>query len=98
MRALITGGRAGIGAGIARALAGDGSDVVVGARTRDQIEAVADEIVGRSPTPGRSSMRSPRPTHPLSRTSHRRSLVIRLLDLGDAHADTQPSAGWHSAD
>src|SRR6516165_7967698 len=46
MRALVTGGGRGIGAGIARALAGDGWDVVVGARSRDQVEAVAGEIGG----------------------------------------------------
>jgi NAD(P)-dependent dehydrogenase (short-subunit alcohol dehydrogenase family) len=46
MRAFVTGGGRGIGAGIARALAGDGWDVVVGARSREQIEAVADEIGG----------------------------------------------------
>jgi len=47
MRAFVTGGGRGIGAGIARALAGDGWDVVVGARSREQVEAVADEIGGR---------------------------------------------------
>ena len=47
MRAFVTGGGRGIGAGIARALAGDGWDVVVGARSRDQVEAVADEIGGK---------------------------------------------------
>lgn len=46
MRALVTGGGRGIGVGIARALAGDGWEVVVGARSRDQVEAVADEIGG----------------------------------------------------
>ena len=46
MRALVTGGGRGIGAGIARALAGDAWDVVVGARNRGQVEAVADEISG----------------------------------------------------
>jgi NAD(P)-dependent dehydrogenase (short-subunit alcohol dehydrogenase family) len=46
MRAFVTGGGRGIGAGIARALAGDGWDVVVGARSREQVEAVADEIDG----------------------------------------------------
>jgi len=46
MRAFVTGGGRGIGAGIARALAGDGWDVVVGARNRAQVEAVADEIGG----------------------------------------------------
>jgi NAD(P)-dependent dehydrogenase (short-subunit alcohol dehydrogenase family) len=44
MRALVTGGGRGIGAGIARALAADGWDVVVGARTRAEVEAVAGEI------------------------------------------------------
>ena len=46
MRALVTGGGRGIGAGIARALAGDGWDVVVGARSRAQVEEVAGEIGG----------------------------------------------------
>ena len=46
MRALVTGGGRGIGAGIARALAGDGWDVVAGARSREQVESVADEIRG----------------------------------------------------
>jgi NAD(P)-dependent dehydrogenase (short-subunit alcohol dehydrogenase family) len=46
MRALITGGGRGIGAGIARALAGDGWDVVVGARSRTQVESVASEVGG----------------------------------------------------
>ncbi|HSD79925.1 MAG TPA: SDR family NAD(P)-dependent oxidoreductase, partial [Solirubrobacteraceae bacterium] len=48
MRAFVTGGGRGIGAGIARALAGDGWDVVVGARSREQVAAVADEIGGAS--------------------------------------------------
>lgn len=48
MRAFVTGGGRGIGAGIARALAGDGWDVVVGARSRDQVDAVAKEIGGRA--------------------------------------------------
>ena len=46
MRALVTGGGRGIGAGIARALASDGWDVVVGARSGAQVEAVASEIGG----------------------------------------------------
>jgi 3-oxoacyl-[acyl-carrier protein] reductase len=46
--ALVTGGGRGIGAGIARALAEDGWSVVVGARSRDQIEEVAREIGGRA--------------------------------------------------
>jgi NAD(P)-dependent dehydrogenase (short-subunit alcohol dehydrogenase family) len=39
--ALVTGGGRGIGENIARKLAGDGWDVVVAARTREQVEAVA---------------------------------------------------------
>jgi len=46
MRAFVTGGGRGIGAGIARALASDGWDVVVSARSREQVEAVAGEIGG----------------------------------------------------
>ena len=46
--AFVTGGGRGIGAGIARELAEDGWSVVVGARTRDQIEAVAEEGGGRA--------------------------------------------------
>jgi NAD(P)-dependent dehydrogenase (short-subunit alcohol dehydrogenase family) len=46
--AFVTGGGRGIGAGIARALAGDGWEVVVAARSRDQVEAVADAIGGRA--------------------------------------------------
>ena len=46
--ALVTGGGRGIGANIARALAEDGWSVVVGARTRDQVDAVANEIGGRA--------------------------------------------------
>ena len=46
--ALVTGGGRGIGANIARALAGDGWSVVVAARTLGQVEAVAAEIGGRA--------------------------------------------------
>jgi len=44
--ALVTGGGRGIGASIARELAGAGARVAVSARTRDQIEDVASEIGG----------------------------------------------------
>jgi NAD(P)-dependent dehydrogenase (short-subunit alcohol dehydrogenase family) len=46
--ALVTGGGRGIGADIARELAQDGWSVVVAARSRDQIDEVADEIGGRA--------------------------------------------------
>ena len=44
--ALVTGGGRGIGAGIARVLAGAGAHVAVAARTREQVEDVAREIDG----------------------------------------------------
>jgi NAD(P)-dependent dehydrogenase (short-subunit alcohol dehydrogenase family) len=44
--ALVTGGGRGIGAGIARELADAGMQVAVSARTRDQVERVAEEIGG----------------------------------------------------
>ena len=46
MRALVTGGGRGIGADIARTLASDGWDVVVGARSGTQVAAIASEIDG----------------------------------------------------
>jgi len=46
--AVITGGGRGIGASIARALAGDGWSVVVSARSREQIDGVAAETGGRA--------------------------------------------------
>jgi len=46
--AVVTGGGRGIGANIARALAGDGWSVVVTARSRGEIEAVAAETGGRA--------------------------------------------------
>jgi 3-oxoacyl-[acyl-carrier protein] reductase len=46
--AFVTGGGRGIGANIAHVLAGDGWDVVVGSRTREQVEQVAAEIGGRA--------------------------------------------------
>jgi NAD(P)-dependent dehydrogenase (short-subunit alcohol dehydrogenase family) len=45
--AIVTGGGRGIGANIARKLAEDGWDVVVAARSREQVDAVAAEIGGR---------------------------------------------------
>jgi NAD(P)-dependent dehydrogenase (short-subunit alcohol dehydrogenase family) len=46
--ALVTGGGRGIGASVARSLSADGWPVVVAARSRDQVEAVAAEIGGRA--------------------------------------------------
>jgi NAD(P)-dependent dehydrogenase (short-subunit alcohol dehydrogenase family) len=46
--ALVTGGGRGVGADVARGLAAGGWSVVVAARTRDEIEAVARETGGRA--------------------------------------------------
>jgi NAD(P)-dependent dehydrogenase (short-subunit alcohol dehydrogenase family) len=48
MRALVTGGGRGIGAGIARELASAGWHVTVSGRTKEQIEAVAAEVGGEA--------------------------------------------------
>ncbi|HEV2590600.1 MAG TPA: SDR family NAD(P)-dependent oxidoreductase [Gaiellaceae bacterium] len=47
-KALVTGGGRGIGANMARWLARDGWDVWVAARSRDQVDAVAEEIGGHA--------------------------------------------------
>ena len=46
--ALVTGGGRGIGANIARELTGAGMDVTVTGRTREQVEAVAEEVGGKA--------------------------------------------------
>ena len=48
--AVVTGASSGIGAATARALAGQGYDVLCAARRTDQVEALAAEIDGRSVT------------------------------------------------
>jgi 3-oxoacyl-[acyl-carrier protein] reductase len=48
MRALVTGAGRGIGANVARELAAGGWEVVVAARTREQVDAVATEVGGRA--------------------------------------------------
>jgi 3-hydroxybutyrate dehydrogenase len=45
-RALVTGGGRGIGAAVARSLAGHGADVIVTGRSRPHLDEIADEIGG----------------------------------------------------
>jgi 3-oxoacyl-[acyl-carrier protein] reductase len=47
-KALVTGGGRGIGANIARELARAGAEVIVTGRTREEVEAVAEEIGGEA--------------------------------------------------
>jgi len=47
-RAVVTGGSLGIGKAIARELAREGVDVVIAARSKDQLEAAAKEIAGET--------------------------------------------------
>ena len=46
-QALVTGGGRGIGAAVARALAAEGADVAVAARSVEEVEAVAADVGGR---------------------------------------------------
>ena len=46
--ALVTGGGRGIGAAVARVLAGEGAQVTVSARSTDEIESVARDVGGRA--------------------------------------------------
>ena len=90
--ALVTGGGRGIGANIARALAADGWSVVVSARSRDEIEAVAAEIGGRAVELDVASWR-------VGRACVRRDRAVDLLVANagtgtHAHTWEQPPEDW----
>ena len=94
--ALVTGGGRGIGANIARELAGAGMDVVVTGRTREQVEAVADEIGGRR---GRRRRRAAGGRRALVR-ARLGELDLLVNNAGIAGAqrlawDEDPETWWH---
>jgi 3-oxoacyl-[acyl-carrier protein] reductase len=84
-RAVVTGGGRGIGADVARALAGDGWDVVVSARSRNQIQGVAAQIDGTAVE-----------MDVADRESVARGFAeIGSLDLLVANAGTNEGDFWH---
>jgi NAD(P)-dependent dehydrogenase (short-subunit alcohol dehydrogenase family) len=94
VRALVTGGGRGIGAAIARELAGAGWHVTVTGRTREQVEQVAEEIGGNAVV-GDVSQRD---------DVERMVAAAEPLDLVVANAgvalweqswDTDPDEWWH---
>ena len=70
--AIVTGAGRGIGAAIARTFAEAGADVVLAARTKDQLDAVAEEVRGSAARPGDARRRQ--------RQRRRRRLVTRTVD------------------
>ena len=68
--AVVTGAGRGIGAATAVALAQAGADVVISARTGEQLAKVAQEVeAGRSPRPRRGTSRRPSSSMSRSRTA-----------------------------
>ena len=97
MRAFVTGGGRGIGAGIARALAGDGWDVVVGARSRSEVEAVAGEIGGRV---GEGRCRGSRLGRAAVAEAGELDLLVANAGISEGHEprpswEIDPDEWWH---
>lgn len=97
--ALVTGGGRGIGAGIARELASAGARVAVAARSRDQVEAVADETGGLALEVDVSDGAA------VERTVEQTEAALGPIDLLVANAgiggpegatwEVDPAAWWH---
>ena len=97
MRALVTGGGRGIGADIARMLASDGWDVVVGARSGAQVEAVASEIDGLAVQVDVSDRAS---VERMVAEAGDVDLLVANAGVGEGHAqrpswETDPAEWWH---
>jgi 3-oxoacyl-[acyl-carrier protein] reductase len=97
MRALVTGGGRGIGADIARTLASDGWDVVVGARSGAQVEAVASEIDGMAVQVDVSDRAS---VERMVAAAGDVDLLVANAGVGEGHAqrpswEIDPAEWWH---
>ena len=97
MRALVTGGGRGIGADIARTLATAGWDVVVGARSGTQVEAVASEIDGTGVQVDVSDRAS---VERMVAEAGDVDLLVANAGVGEGHAqrpswETDPAEWWH---
>jgi NAD(P)-dependent dehydrogenase (short-subunit alcohol dehydrogenase family) len=97
MRALVTGGGRGIGADIARRLASDGWDVVVGARSDAQVEAVASEIDGTAVQVDVSDRGS---VERMVAAAGDVDLLVANAGVGEGHAqrpswEIDPAEWWH---
>jgi NAD(P)-dependent dehydrogenase (short-subunit alcohol dehydrogenase family) len=88
--AVVTGGGQGIGSAVARALAGAGAAVVLAARTRDRIEAVATELraAGRQAWAVPCDVTDPANVRALAREAEARLAHVDILvnNAGTAHS------------
>ena len=108
--ALITGASAGIGAALAREAANDGHDLVLVARRREPMEALAAELksTGAEITVIPADLNRPGAAAELMKTVEQRGLAIDTLinnaglgDTGQDHAPCVPSCiparSWHGS-
>jgi 3-oxoacyl-[acyl-carrier protein] reductase len=92
--ALVTGGGRGIGAGIAHELAAAGMNVAVSARTREQVEEVAEEIGGLAVV---ADVSSPGDAEAMVAEVERELRPIDLLVNNAGIAGWQTEPAWEAA-